>query len=227
MEKKDRRQGQRELSASFVTGAIAFVFLIIGFQIAVFINRAAVSKFIADRSAPDTVYIAVPTEEAKSGTQSQVAVAEGFSRTYEKATRPAKHVENFRFNPNTVSISDLQRLGFSEKQAQSIDNYRKKGGKFSRKTDFAKSFVVSDSVYQRLEPFIDIPLIDLNSADTTALKTLPGIGSYFARKIVEYREELGGYSSKEQLLDIWHFDLDKFNALQDLIYITTPTPTDE
>ncbi len=41
--------------------------------------------------------------------------------------------------------------------------------------------------------------IDLNRADTTALKRIPGIGSYFARKIVQYRDKLGGFSSLSQL----------------------------
>lgn len=45
----------------------------------------------------------------------------------------------------------------------------------------------------------------VNSADTTALKTIPGIGSYFARRIVRYREQLGGFFEKEQLLDIEDF----------------------
>lgn len=47
--------------------------------------------------------------------------------------------------------------------------------------------------------------LSVNSADTTALKTIPGIGSYFARRIVRYREQLGGFFDKEQLLDIEDF----------------------
>lgn len=41
--------------------------------------------------------------------------------------------------------------------------------------------------------------VDLNTADTTALKRIPGIGSYFARQIVQYREKLGGFVSMRQL----------------------------
>lgn len=44
--------------------------------------------------------------------------------------------------------------------------------------------------------------VDLNSADTALLKTLPGIGSYYARRIVDYRESLGGYLRAEQILDM-------------------------
>ena len=47
--------------------------------------------------------------------------------------------------------------------------------------------------------------IVLNTADTTALKTIPGIGPYFARKIVQYGERLGGYVSVEQLDEIEDF----------------------
>lgn len=161
-------------------------------------------------------------------------------RNYRYEKRPGKHpeaaeklaaaytprtYESFRFNPNTVSVSDLCRLGFSLKQANSIDNYRKKGGRFKRKQDFAKSFVVADSVYRRLEKYIDIPLLDLNAADSSAFDELPGIGGYFAAKMVEYRGRLGGYSCPEQLLDIYHFDAEKLAKIRDLVEVKTrPEP---
>lgn len=44
--------------------------------------------------------------------------------------------------------------------------------------------------------------MDINSADTTALARIPGIGRYFARQIARYRDRLGGYVSKEQLAEI-------------------------
>lgn len=47
--------------------------------------------------------------------------------------------------------------------------------------------------------------IVLNRADTAQLRKVPGIGPYFARKIVEYRERLGGYYRVQQLLEIEDF----------------------
>ncbi len=132
--------------------------------------------------------------------------------------------ENFRFNPNVVSVNDLRRLGFSLKQAESIDNYRKKGGRFRRKEDFAKSYVVADSVYRRLEKFIDIPLLDINRADSAEFDALPGIGGYFAAKMVEYRSRLGGYSCKEQLMEIYHLDNEKYSRFSDLITVGESRP---
>lgn len=127
--------------------------------------------------------------------------------------------ESFRFNPNTVSVSDLCRLGFTEKQAESIDSYRRKGGRFWRPSDFAKSYVVSDTLFRRLEKYIDIPLVDINVADSAAFDALPGIGGYFASKMVSYREKLGGYSDICQLMEIYHLDKEKFAKFSDLIEV--------
>lgn len=47
--------------------------------------------------------------------------------------------------------------------------------------------------------------VALNTADTSMLKKVPGIGSYFARQIVNYRTRLGGFYNVRQLLEIEDF----------------------
>lgn len=47
--------------------------------------------------------------------------------------------------------------------------------------------------------------IALNLADTTLLRRVPGIGAYYARRIVAYRQRLGGYAHARQLLEIDDF----------------------
>lgn len=214
------------LRASFVVGSIALVFLIIGYQTALFVHSAAVVGIASHRDDPDTVFLVAAPEAVDavqdSNVPSQVRRSSGAKTPVGEAVRqniPRRKVKSFRFNPNTVSDEDLQRLGFSPKQAASIVNYRNKGGRFRRKSDFAKSFVVSDSVYRRLEPFIDIPLVDLNLADSVAFDALPGIGGWFAKAMVQYRERLGGYSCPEQLLEIRNFDREKYDGLSDLICV--------
>ena len=44
--------------------------------------------------------------------------------------------------------------------------------------------------------------VDMNTADTTLLKQIPGIGSYYAQKICRYREALGGFVALEQINEI-------------------------
>ena len=218
-------------NSSFVAGAIALLFLIIGYEAALFVHKAAVLRIAANRDHPDTVYVyeKVPAQKADTAAPEPPRVVRkeaphspSVVAVREKAA--PRRAESFRFNPNTVSVEDLQRLGFSLKQAQSIENYRLKGGRFHRTEDFAKSFVVSDSVYQRLAPYIDIPLLDINQADSTAFLALPGIGPYFAGMMVNYRQRLGGYSSPEQLLEIHRFSQEKLDGLRDLITCSKPEP---
>lgn len=135
-----------------------------------------------------------------------------------------RRVENFRFDPNTASVEDFARLGFSERQALAIAAYRDKGGRFRRPSDFARSYAVADSVFRRLEPYIDIPRTDINRADSAAFDALPGIGPYFAARMVEYRRRLGGYSHTGQLMDIYNFGSERYDALEDLIYCSEPEP---
>ena len=123
--------------------------------------------------------------------------------------KPGRTYESFAFDPNTVSVADLQRLGLSERQAESIENYRSKGGRFRSKEDFRKMYVVSDTLFARLEAYIDIPKLELNMADSAALVALRGIGPYYARKILDYRERLGGFVDAAQLLEIEGIDADR------------------
>lgn len=195
----------------------------------------------ANRDSPDTVYVylappkdgaiapesaAGPEAEPAENSAPKVAKIERkeaeHSPVVQKMRGTGRKVESFRFNPNEASLEELQRLGFSEKQAQSIINYRLKGGRFHRASDFAKSYVVADSVFERLEPFIDIPKLDINTADSAAFDALPGIGPWFAAKMVEYRSSLGGYGSTRQLMDIYRFDEERYEGIEDLIYCGNP-----
>ena len=53
-------------------------------------------------------------------------------------------------------------------------------------------------------------LVDVNAADTTELKKIPGIGSGIARRIVAYRNRLGGFYSLEQLNEVEFVSADLF-----------------
>ena len=222
------------LSRSFVTGSIAILFMVTGYQAALLLHRAATVAAVSSRDHPDTVYIYLPAREGASFYSDSAGAGlpeanASYQRHYSPRRSPASvaadrlsppRAESFPFNPNTASVEDFVRLGFSRKQAEAILRYRSKGGRFRRKEDFARSYVVSDSVYRRLEGYIRIPKIDLNKADTAQLRTLPGIGKFYASRIVEYRKALKGYSYKEQLMDIWRFDAEKFAALEDLVTVS-------
>lgn len=148
----------------------------------------------------------------------------------------------FYFDPNLLDEAGWQQLGLKERQIKVILNYRKKGGRFYKKEDFAKIYSISPAEYERLESFIKITptfvnkqiqkesersqaavklvsvqkipiVVDINDADTTAFITLRGIGSTFANRIVKYRESLGGFVSVQQISEIYGLPPETFEKL--------------
>lgn len=67
--------------------------------------------------------------------------------------------------------------------------------------------------YARTEKFTEGTVIELNTADTTTLKKVPGIGTSFARRIVKYRELLGGFYTVEQLAEVYGMDEERYSSL--------------
>lgn len=134
----------------------------------------------------------------------------------------------FKFDPNGMSVEDWRKLGFTDRQIQGIKNYEAKGGKFYKKEDVAKMYSISDADYKRIEEYIVIKpkeqkptyfksqptyeprvnayenlIIEVNSADTSELKLLRGIGSVLANRVVKYRNALGGFYDIHQIKEVY------------------------
>lgn len=148
---------------------------------------------------------------------------------------PVHQTERFVFDPNTADSTALLRLGLQPWQVRNIYKFRASGGIYRTKEDFARLYGLTQKEYRELEPYISISAdyqpaallvksksvsndtllfpkkikegetIDLNLTDTAQLKRVPGIGSYYARRIVEYGRRLGGFVNVDQLDELEHF----------------------
>jgi competence ComEA-like helix-hairpin-helix protein len=147
----------------------------------------------------------------------------------------------FKFNPNNLSASDWKKLGLTDKQIKTIKNYETKGGKFRKKEDVKKMYCITPAMYEKLEPYIDIPIepisqntktdytktepvnkkLDINTADSTELIKLKGIGSFLSKGIVKYRNLLGGYTNIDQLKEVYGFKPETLDEIKDLISLNT------
>lgn len=76
----------------------------------------------------------------------------------------------------------------------------------------------SNSGYRRYIKH-DVGKIELNTADSLQLQELKGIGPGFARRIVIYREKLGGYYAKEQLMEVYGFTDKLYNLIKNDITV--------
>lgn len=133
----------------------------------------------------------------------------------------------FYFDPNTTSSENWEKLGLTKKQINTIENFRDKGGVFYKPEDFKKIYGINDNIYNKLAPYIKIKsksisptkivktqLIDINTASYEELIRIKGIGDYLAKNIIWYRNKLGGYIKKEQLLEIKNFRETSFEQIK-------------
>ncbi|HAQ65780.1 MAG TPA: hypothetical protein DCR43_08020 [Bacteroidales bacterium] len=189
--------------------------------------KAEAAEFLKTRKKSMTTWVNKPNRFA--------------SEIYDRSETPTL----FKFNPNTIDEAGWKKLGLNNGQVRSIRNYMTSGGKFYKKEDVAKLYCLDSNDYRRLEPFINIPQttpwpvdsasstrikwpvfktsvpIEINGADSATLTTISGIGPAFASRIIKYRNRLGGFVKKEQLLDVFGMDTIRFHQIDSMVLIDT------
>lgn len=65
--------------------------------------------------------------------------------------------------------------------------------------------------------------VELNTADSFDLQQLRGIGPGYARRIIRYRERLGGFIDKRQLLEVYGMDTGRYNGIAASVWISADT----
>ncbi len=136
----------------------------------------------------------------------------------------------FYFDPNTLDAAGWQRLGIKDKTIASMQKYIAKGGRFREPDDLRKVWGLRDDEKERLIPYArivgepekkytnsysssyqpyekkvyekkPIAVIDINMGDSAAYDALPGIGGGFSKRILKFREKLGGFYKVEQVAE--------------------------
>ena len=131
-----------------------------------------------------------------------------------------KEVSLFYFNPNTLDDQGWIALGLPEGKLKVLRNYQKSGGYFKQKEDLQSCYAIGDDFYNTIKDYVSIPktkkpatinhqpkitnkIIELNKADSLTLISIKGIGPFYAKQIINYRDELGGFLSFSQFAEIW------------------------
>lgn len=136
------------------------------------------------------------------------------------------------FDPNKADSATLAGLGLSARVVRNILRYREKGGYFNHADKLSEIYGMQAEKFAELKPYIVIKprptspkvltektsnkkdtVLELNSADTTELQYIKGIGSYYAKQIVRYRQQLGGYYKVEQLREIMELEDSAYTAM--------------
>jgi competence ComEA-like helix-hairpin-helix protein len=162
-----------------------------------------------------------------------------------------KKVKAFFFDPNTATVSDWLRLGIKQRTAETIQKYVAKGGRFHQPEDLKKIWGLGKADIDRLLPYVSIKntkleypqpekkiypeksysftpraiqKVDINLADTTAFIALPGIGSKLSKRIIAFREKLGGFYMIDQIGETYLLPDSTFQKVKPhLVMGNTPT----
>jgi competence ComEA-like helix-hairpin-helix protein len=134
-----------------------------------------------------------------------------------------------KFNPNEYSAQDWMNLGLSEKQVAVLLKFTKNGIRSNE--DLKRIFVISDELYALIKDSTYYPerpkteytpkvieekkvqKLEINTASVEDLENLKGIGPFFAKQIIKYRDRLGGFASKEQILEVWKMTVETYDSL--------------
>ena len=126
----------------------------------------------------------------------------------------------FYFNPNTLADKGWLALGLPSTKLSVLRNFQKSGAIFKTKTDLKNCFAITDEFYEKVYKYISIPkikktetpsiktkktrqIVELNHADSLQLISINGVGPFYAKQILKYRKELGGFRNYDQLTEIW------------------------
>jgi len=165
------------------------------------------------------------------------------------ASIPVPTIDSFfQFNPNLCRVEDFELLGLSTRLAVRIENYRKKGGQFYKKTDLLKIYGMDSLWFNQVIDWIEIPKksqwgktksrpynqaktpyrpkekikIYVNQADIETWQKLPGIGQYRAEKIVKFRDGLGGFTKLDQVRLTYGLPDSVFQSILPCLVLASP-----
>ena len=145
----------------------------------------------------------------------------------------------FAFDPNTVTLEELQRLGFKARTAKGLLKYRAAGAVFRKPEDLARVYGVSEADYARLEPYIEIgeaeavpvaaeALVALHPFDpnTATQQELIGLGlpPPVAYGVVRYREAGGQFRTAADFGKLRSISADQYERLRPFIDIAATAP---
>lgn len=154
-------------------------------------------------------------------------------------TTPTKR---FRIDPHQVNQEELVQWGIPLRLARTWVNYVAHGGHFFQTKDLRKLYGMTDTLFAELAPWIVLPdptrggqknpregqyekasrLIDINRADSATWTTLRGIGPVLARRIVRFRDQLGGFSSVDQVGETYGLSDSVFQSFRSALVLQTP-----
>jgi len=148
--------------------------------------------------------------------------------------------KNEKIDPNHATYMEFIHHGFSKKSTSNIIKYREKGGVFHRPEDLLKIYATDTSFIRSILSNISIspgsdknikskssiqlyskPIVEINSADSSKLLIVNGIGIILSKRIIKYRSLIGGFSNINQLREVYGVSDSLFSLISEQVVLDT------
>ncbi|MFT5724111.1 MAG: competence protein ComEA [Bacteroidia bacterium] len=148
--------------------------------------------------------------------------------------RTKRHARTWKlqnFDPNYAKASDLRVMGFSNEFINHWFELKQSVGFVKNQHEFVSLNLLTPSELEIVLPFLNFEryvqrktwpkkkvlfvkqVLDINVVDSVALKALPGIGNKLSKRIIKYRESLGGFQNIKQLKEVYGIDSQLYSKL--------------
>jgi DNA uptake protein ComE-like DNA-binding protein len=144
-------------------------------------------------------------------------------KAFKKPTQP--------FNPNELTQEEWMQFGLSEKQASIVLKFTQRG--ITSNEELQKIKFIPKETFENIKDFTQFPpldkevskkqsmpssnaptIVNANEASEEDLIKLKGLGPFYARQIIKYQQQLGGFVRKEQILEVWKMTPEIYAQIQ-------------
>jgi DNA uptake protein ComE-like DNA-binding protein len=122
--------------------------------------------------------------------------------------------------PAGQAAFEIEVLAFERELARAEEERQKKWSPGRSGSQYFTAFA-GDTAHKEGKARMPSFTIELNGADTLDLQRLRGIGPGFARRIVSYRNKLGGYLEKSQLLEVYGMDAERYAMIREYVFVNS------
>ncbi|MBS3993331.1 MAG: helix-hairpin-helix domain-containing protein [Bacteroidetes bacterium] len=144
-----------------------------------------------------------------------------------KNIKEVKKTVIYSFNPNYITDFKGYQLGMSVEEIDRLLAFRAQGKFVNSAHEFQLVTKVHDTLLHKISPYFKFPdwvskrnntqttsnktaafveIQDINKATEADLIKVHGIGEVLAKRIIQYRNKLGGFTLNQQIYEVWNLE---------------------
>ena len=185
------------------------------------------------------------SEETNAVSQNEIAAFQHEMDSLKSVELKKSTPKIYPFNPNYITDFKGHQLGMSTDEIDKLLAFRAQGRYINSIKQFQEITGINDSLLTKISPYFKFPdwiasekttattfsknIIeksvlkkDINSATSEDFRAINGIGEKLAKRIIDYRTKLQGFSLNDQVFEVWALDKEIADKVLQYFEVTKP-----